>query len=997
MPEHPLSFQSMILKLEQYWADVGCVLWQPYHTEMGAGTMNPATFLRVLGPEPWWVAYVEPSFRPADGRYGENPNRWQHYYQFQVILKPDPGNPQELYLDSLLSLGIDPHYHDIRFVEDNWEAPPLGAWGLGWEVWLDGQEITQYTYFQQAGGVDLDPVSVEITYGLERIALALQGIDSFVDLRWDNHLTYGEISLASEVQFSRYNFELADVERLRTLYKTYEAEAGQAIEAGLVAPAHDYVLKCSHVFNLLDARGAVGVTERMAFFGRMRQLSIRVAEAYLEDRRVRGFPMTGRWTNARQPATPTSQNGGPDQAEDFLLEVGTEELPAGDLRDALGQLRVAWPETLQSHRLEHSAVEILGTPRRLVLIARGLAPSQLDDIQDVKGPPADHAYNEDGSPTAAAIGFAQSKGIDVDQLEVRDLDGGSYVVAETRQEGLPTGEVLQTIVPELLAGLRFRRSMRWNETGVAFSRPIRWLLAVHGNHGVAIEYAGVRSGRTTRSLRFEMDEHVTIANPAGYLNALAERGIVLDPERRRQQIREQVSELARQVRGQVVEDDRLVEEVANLVERPTSFVGEFEERFLSLPKAVLESVMKAHQRYFPVQSEGQLLPHFVGVRNGSGDHLKEVARGNEKVLKARFSDAEFFVTRDLEQPLEAYLEDLELLTFETSLGNMLAKSERVEALVGDLARPLDLTDDERRYALRAAHLSKADLATQMVVEMTSLQGQMGRIYALRGGESPEVALAIEEHYMPRFSGDHVPGSRAGLAVGLADRIDSLVGLFAVGMQPSGAGDPFALRRTAIGLLDMLMEHDQRFDLREALEAAAERQPVEAASDVVEECLRFVQKRLQTQLRSRGFRHDAVLAVLAQQGHDPAAALQEVRNLEVWIERDDWALILDNYARCVRITGDLDRRFQVDPQALVEVAEVRLLEALRTAEAGRKDPPSVDAFLRAFEPMVPAVQEFFDEVLVMAEDQDLRRNRLGLLQRVAALSDGVLDMSRLEGF
>ena len=281
-----ITFQSAILKLQEFWADQGCVIWQPYHSEVGAGTMNPATYLRVLGPEPWHVAYVEPSIRPADGRYGENPNRWQHFYQFQVILKPDPGNPQEIYLHSLRALGIDPTKNDIRFVEDNWEAPALGAWGLGWEVWLNGSEITQYTYFQQAGGQMLDPVSVEITYGIERIVMALQGVDSFVDMNWNRNLTYGDVVLENEIEFNKYNFETADINRLRTLFEQYEAEAKLCMSEGLVLPAHDYVLKCSHTFNVLDSRGAIGVTDRADLFGRMRTISAQVAVEYLQQREI---------------------------------------------------------------------------------------------------------------------------------------------------------------------------------------------------------------------------------------------------------------------------------------------------------------------------------------------------------------------------------------------------------------------------------------------------------------------------------------------------------------------------------------------------------------------------------------------------------------------------------------------------------------------------------------------------------------------------------------
>ena len=285
------SFQEIILKLQDFWASHGCLITQPYYTQVGAGTMNPATFLRVLGPEPWNVAYVEPSVRPDDGRYGENPNRFQKHTQYQVILKPDPGNPQELYLESLKALGIDPRQHDIRFVEDNWEQPAISAWGLGWEVWLDGQEITQFTYFQQMGGVTLNPVSVEITYGLERILIALNNAKAIWDEEWGAGVTYGEIIRREEFEHSKYYYEVADVERARQMYDLYSAEADACLEQGLLVPAHDYVLKSSHTFNILDARGAISVAERQAFFRRMRELARRVAEGYEEQRKELEYPL----------------------------------------------------------------------------------------------------------------------------------------------------------------------------------------------------------------------------------------------------------------------------------------------------------------------------------------------------------------------------------------------------------------------------------------------------------------------------------------------------------------------------------------------------------------------------------------------------------------------------------------------------------------------------------------------------------------------------------
>lgn len=286
-----MTFQEIILALEKFWSNQKCIIQQPYDIEVGAGTMNPATFLRAIGPEPWNVAYVEPSRRPTDGRYGENPNRLQHYYQYQVIMKPSPEQIQELYLASLKSLGIDSEQHDIRFVEDDWESPTLGAWGLGWEVWLDGMEITQFTYFQQVGGIDVKPVAVEITYGIERLAMYIQKVNSVFDIEWVNGITYGDVHHQGEVDYSHYNFEIADVEMLFKLFEMYEKEALRVIKKGFVLPAYDYVLKCSHVFNLLDARGAISVTERTSYIGRVRNLARICAQAYLEQREKLGFPL----------------------------------------------------------------------------------------------------------------------------------------------------------------------------------------------------------------------------------------------------------------------------------------------------------------------------------------------------------------------------------------------------------------------------------------------------------------------------------------------------------------------------------------------------------------------------------------------------------------------------------------------------------------------------------------------------------------------------------
>lgn len=991
------TLQSVILKLQSYWADQGCVIWQPYHTEVGAGTMNPATYLRVIGPEDWWVGYVEPSIRPTDSRYGKNPNRWGHYYQYQVILKPDPGDPQERYLDSLLALGIDPTRHDIRFVEDNWEQPALGAWGLGWEVWLDGQEITQFTYFQQAGGKTLDPVSVEITYGIERIVMALQDADSFVEIDWNQKVTYGDVSLQAEREHSRYTFEIADVERLRQMFEEYEAEANNCIDTGLVFPAHDYVLKCSHAFNLLDGRGAVGVTERAAMFARMRELARKVTSAYLESREEQGFPLKGRWQITPLVREPADPGDAPTKPQDFLLEVGTEELPPADLESALEQLGELIPQRLEKERLPFEAVDVSGTPRRLVVLVHALAPRQEDKVGLEKGPPVDRAFDEDGEPTKAAIGFANSKGVEVSDLRKEELDGGHYVVAEVRVEGLAADAVLQKVIPEILDELRFEKSMRWNETQVAFSRPVRWIVALHDGHVVPLSFAGVPSGRETTLLRFDEDSPVKLGGPGDYLRTLKERGIILEPARRKDVIREQTEALAAEVGGTIPLDPALLDEVTNLVELPTALKGGFSESFLGLPRPVLISVMKKHQRYFPVEKDGELLPYFITVRNGTDEHLDTVARGNEHVIRARFADASYFIERDMEKPLEAYLPQLGTLIFESRLGSMLDKVARLEALTPKVSLWLKLTGEEMQVAERAAHLCKADLATQMVVEMTSLQGEIGREYALRSGEPKAVADAILEHYLPRHADDALPRSRPGIAIAVTDRLDTLIGLFAAGHQPTGGRDPFALRRSAIGLIQILVEQEYALDLRTALRDAAELQPIEVAGETIDECLQFIVGRQQSLLLSEGFAYDVVEAILAEQGHNPTKAREGVVELTAWREEESWDEVLQAFARCARITRSEQELHEVDVKYFEDEIEQKLYSELQKIHKQQDLERSVATLLQEVENLIPLITQYFEDVLVMAEDESIQQTRLGTIQRVVQLADGIMDFSKLEGF
>ena len=996
-----------MLTLQKFWGEQGCLIWQPYYTQVGAGTYNPATFLRVLGPEPWNVAYVEPSIRPDDGRYGENPNRLQQHYQFQVILKPDPGNPQELYLKSLAALGIDPHRHDIRFVEDNWESPALGAWGLGWEVWLDGQEITQFTYFQQAGGIQVDPVAVEITYGLERIAMALQHVRNFRDLRWSVDRTYGDVNFQGEVEHSKYYFEVADIERQRQLYQIYQDEANVNLEKGLVLPAFDYVLKGVHTFNVLDARGAIGVTERQAFFARMRDLSRRVAEAYIEQRKRLEFP----WLENSPSAIPTgnpviSQNIKETKRQEtdqsltlpFLLEIGTEELPVGDLANALAQLKEKAPAMLEKLNLTYGEIKIMGTPRRLVVSISELANRQPDRQIVIKGPSSDRAFDTLGQPTRAAEGFARSKGVTVSDLQVQEIDGGQYMVAIIEERGRSSNQVLSEALPELIATLHFDKSMRWNKSEVAFSRPIRWLFALINDQPIPFEYAGVRTGLVTHGLRFHDQDVIKLANPGDYFRILADQGIMLDPIIRKERIRQQVSSLIAESGGDNQVDPDLLEEVNNLIEAPTALRGTFDASFLKLlPPEVIVSVMEKHQRYFPVKTGTVLLPYFITVRNGDGKNLDVVTDGNEQVIQARFADAAFFISEDLKLTLADYLPRLDTLTFQRKLGSMLDKSHRLHHLVKALLPAFGLDSTSGQTALRTAELCKADLVTHMVIEMTPLQGIMGRYYALHSGESEAVAQAIYEHYLPRFASDNLPQSLAGLVVGLADRLDTLAGLFAAGLAPTGTKDPFAQRRAALGLVLSLIAWDLDFDLTAGLEEAAHALPIPVSPESQSACLEFIIGRMRSALIERGFRYDVIDAVLAVQRRNPAGVMRAIKALSTWVSREDWNTILPAYSRCVRITRDQPQRYPVDATLMVTPEESSLFAALEKAETVAYTPGSIDGFLNVFLPLIPQINRFFDKVLVMDDNLLFRNNRLGLLQRIAALAEGIAVFSLLEGF
>ncbi|ATL69002.1 glycine--tRNA ligase [Nocardia terpenica] len=980
-----LSMQDAILRLQNYWAGHGCVIAQPFNTEVGAGTMNPATILSVLGPEPWKVAYVEPSVRPDDSRYGENPNRLQTHTQFQVIVKPEPGNPQELYLGSLAALGIDLDAHDVRFVEDNWAQPAIGAWGLGWEVWLDGMEITQFTYFQQVGGQNLDPIPVEITYGLERILMAVQKVTHFKDLLYAPGVTYGEFLGQSEYEMSRYYLDDADVDATRTLLDLYSREADRMIGLRLPVPAHTFVLKSSHAFNVLDARGAISTTERAKWFQTMRTQSRSVAELWTELRAEADHPR-GVYeplplaVAAVDPATLPVRGGL------ALLEIGTEELPPHIVDAAVDAVTAELTRLLGETALPHGPIRVAATPRRIAVHVTDVADREPDRPQVRRGPKVAAAYAADGTPSKALAGFLRGQQATADELTRVTVNGAEHVAVERIQPGRSAAELLTAVFSQLVSGLRSDKNMRWNDPALTFSRPIRWLVALLDDTVLPVTAGALAADRITRGHRQSERAEIVIERAADYDAALRGERILLDRTERRAAVVRAATELAEKHSGTVDVDAEaeLVEEITNLVETPVGILGRFDGTYLDLPEQILTTVMRKHQRYLPVRAgDGRLLPLFVTMANGACD-AEVVREGNESVLRARFEDATFFWNTDLQTPPAEFRNRLGELTFEQRLGSVAQRADRIAAVADRLARRIVLSGNDADTLARAGELVKFDLATQMVVEMTSLAGTMAREYARRAGESEAVAEALFEAERPRHHGDGLPATTPGALLALADRFDLLVAMLAIGAKLTGTSDPYGLRRAALGIVRILRDHPELepISYRDGLTAAAEvlrAQGITLPDTVLDTADDLLVTRYEQRLRDEEVPIPLIEATRPSAGNPRRAddLRAEIDNTRA-AHGQRFADLVEALQRIVRILPP-ETAATLDATLLTEPAERRVLETLTTLESARGQ--TLPDWTRSAEPLTEALQTFFDDILVMAEDPALRAARLGLLATV----------------
>jgi len=1002
--KRPPTFQDVLLGLQEFWAQQGCMIWQPHHTEVGAGTFNPATFLKVLGQEPWKVAYVEPSIRPTDGRYGENPYRLGHYYQYQVILKPCPENIQDLYLASLEHLGIDLAKHDVRFVEDDWESPTLGAWGLGWEVWIDGMECTQFTYFQQVGGIDLDPISVELTYGTERLAMYLQGIESAYDLEWVPGVSYGDVYRKSEAQWSVYNFELADTTLLQKSFTDYESECRSCLERGLTRPAYDFVLKTSHMFNLLDARGAISVTERTGYIARVRNLARKVAEAYvaeLGEAEPADAPDTGEAKTAER-ADSQWISASDHKNRDFLLEIGVEEMPASACRTAIDLLpeRVAGLFAAEGVAVAANDIKVMVSPRRIAVLLEDVPGAQESREVTQRGPAYEAAFDAKGDPTKACEGFARAKGVSPKDLEVREEGGRRYVYHVTQSESRPTSGLLPDICLKIVRDMYFPKNMRWEEHGVRFSRPIRWLVALWGDTVIPFGIAGLTSGRTSQGHRW-LGSSVDIKRPGDYAEDMLRARVVADHSKREELIRGELDRQAGELGSKWIDPSNKLEEVLFLNEWPTVTSGRFDGQHLGLPAEVLETAMQSHQRYFPLlDKKGALSNRFLYVSNGDPEWTAQITAGNERVLEGRIEDAEFSFDKDKAIGLDEMAAGLDKIVFHVKVGTMKDKTDRLVALTDYLAKAVKAAAQAEKHAQEAARLAKADQVSIMVREFADLEGVMGETYALMQGADPEVAAAIREQYLPDAAGGTVPSSLPGALLATAEKVDNITAGFACGEPPSGSKDPHGLRRAAAGMVAIAQEHGFRYDVEALLGrayAGLERFPGLVDRDsVVSEATTFVLERLARVMTDEGLARDTVDAVLPTSRdfldlRARAQALHEFRSGEQWEDLDIVFTRPANLAKKLPEKAAAQAAGKKDggvDQALFQDEVEKVLFASFKETVARVEPAvqdgRYDEALRALVAMRPAVDRYFDDVLVMAKEEPVRLNRLRQLAAIAAL-------------
>ena len=685
-------------------------------------------------------------------------------------------------------------------------------------------------------------------------------------------------------------------------------------------------------------------------------------------------------------------------ASDFLLEIGTEEIPASYIQPALDAMATMLGKFLADRRVAHGTIRTMATPRRLLWMIKDVTEKQEAQTVEITGPPKDVAFDQKGNPTQAALGFAKSQGVSPKELQTKKTSRGDYVVVSRHEAGVSAVDLLAGVLANLIGDIPFPKSMRWGDLKVTFARPIHWIVALLGKEVIPFTYGNVTSGSTSYGHRFMSPDPFEVTEINGYVELLRERFVIVDIKERRERIRQIVAACAKEKKSNIREDEDLLAEVVQLVEYPTAVCGSFDQHYLELPQEVLITAMRAHQRYFAVLDDaGKLMPYFVTVNNTLTRDPQVVALGNERVLRARLEDARFYYVEDQKVSLDDRVKELKEVVFHSKLGTSYEKLERFKALAEYMAD--QVAPEYKTTVGRAAYLCKADLVTGTVGEFPELQGIMGRAYARLAKENEAVAQAIYEHYLPTHAGGQLPAAMAGSLVSIADKLDTVVGCFGVGQIPTGTADPFALRRQALGIIRIILEKNLPISLSDLISKAIDgldgklTEPVEQTRQAV---LEFFKRRLQHFLVGQGYPQNVVEAVLAHNLDPLVETVAKMRTLESFKERLDFEPLLVTVKRVVNILKEpVD--LPVDPERLVNQAERNLYENVISCEQDLKKPLAARdyaAVLKRLSQLKTPIDAFFDQVLVLDQDLVLRQNRLALLTRIANLFQQMADFSRL---
>lgn len=686
----------------------------------------------------------------------------------------------------------------------------------------------------------------------------------------------------------------------------------------------------------------------------------------------------------------------------YLLEIGVEELPARFINGALAQLKENTEKMLRNERIEYTDTETYATPRRLVLIIHGLSDKQSTLQERVKGPAKRIAYDDEGNPTKALQGFMRGQGISIEQIFIDEYNGEEYVYGNIVKEGMDTFTVLSNNMADIIKSIVFPKSMKWGGKNIRFSRPIRWIVSILNHRVLPFELEGIKVGNLTKGHRFLGSNRIEINSVEEYFSKLEDNYVLVDQNKRREIIKYGSERLAKEKGGNLLIDEDLLDEVTNIVEYPTPIIGRIEEEYLNLPEDVVITPMKEHLRFFPiVNDKGNLLPYFITVRNGNKEYIETVIKGNEKVLGARLEDAKFFYYEDIKHPLEDYVDELKNIVFQEELGTLYDKTIRIQKLSKKIGDYLEVGEETQKNMERAAYLSKADLVTKMVDEFTELQGKMGMEYAKQAGENEIVSTAIYEQYLPRFADDELPTTTAGSILSIADKLDTIAGCFAIGIQPTGSQDPYGLRRQALGIINIILDKRLNLALGELIDSALyiyveELGLVFDYSSIKKEIVEFFNGRIKNMFSDMGIRYDIIDGVIST-GIDNIYDLKvRADKLNQYLEEDGLSEVLFTFNRVINL-AEKTTSTEVKRDLFVEDAEADLYDAFNDIEEkvlNCLDKKEYDKALEQFIALKEPVDNFFDHVMVMVDDEDLRENRLNLLGKISETMLLICDLSKL---